>query len=54
MEDAPNGIRSARGAGCHVVMVPDLTGADKELAGLIDGELESLRELPAFLGEMGI
>lgn len=54
VEDAPNGIRSARGAGCHVVMVPDLTGADKELAGLIDGDLESLRELPAFLGEMGI
>lgn len=49
VEDAPNGIRSAKKAGCHVVMIPDLTGPDEELKGMIDAEMESLRDLPGFL-----
>lgn len=34
IEDSPNGIRSAYGAGVRVVMVPDLSGPDEELAGM--------------------
>ena len=34
IEDSPNGIRSAYDAGTRVVMVPDLTGPDVELAGM--------------------
>ena len=34
IEDSPNGIRSAYRAGTRVVMVPDLTGPDEELAGM--------------------
>ena len=52
VEDAPNGLRSALGAGCHVVMVPDLTGAGEELEEKIDGELKNLRDLPGFLERM--
>lgn len=49
VEDAPNGIRSAHGAGCRVVMVPDLTGADRELRQLLEAELPDLSVLPDFL-----
>ena len=31
VEDAPNGVRSAYEAGCHVIMIPDLTGPDQEM-----------------------
>lgn len=49
VEDAPNGLRAARSAGCHVVLVPDLTQADEEQERLIDGQLADLSELPGFL-----
>ncbi len=32
VEDSPNGVNSAFGAGCNVIMVPDLTQPDEELA----------------------
>ena len=32
VEDSPNGVRSAYGAGCKVIMVPDQTEPDEELA----------------------
>lgn len=35
LEDSPNGVRSAAGAGCVTVMVPDLTEPDSELEKLI-------------------
>lgn len=35
LEDSPNGVRSAAGAGCITVMVPDLTKPDGELEKLI-------------------
>ncbi len=35
LEDSPNGIRSAHGAGCLAVMIPDLSGPDEELLELM-------------------
>lgn len=45
VEDAPNGIMSAYGAGLHVVMVPDLTEPDEELMGMISLRANSLDEI---------
>ena len=48
VEDSPNGIRSAYAAGCHVIMVPDLTGPDEELSRMLYacvGSLTDIREL---------
>ena len=33
VEDSPNGVCSAYGAGCNVVMVPDQTEPDEALRG---------------------
>lgn len=52
VEDAPNGVRAAAGAGCHVVMVPDLTATDEELRTMLDGELPDLKGLPDFVRRM--
>lgn len=46
VEDSPNGVRAAAGAGCRVIMVPDLTQPDKELLSVIDEKAESLRDIP--------
>lgn len=48
LEDSPNGVKSAAGAGCVTVMVPDLTEPDAELEKLIFARAESL------FGVMGI
>lgn len=45
LEDSPNGVRSAAGAGCVTVMVPDLTPPDEELRGLIHAEAGSLADV---------
>lgn len=45
LEDSPNGVRSAAGAGCVTVMVPDLTQPDEELLGLIHAKADSLSEV---------
>lgn len=42
LEDSPNGIRSAAGAGCITVMIPDLTEPDSELEKLIYARASSL------------
>lgn len=46
VEDAPNGVRSASAAGCRVIMVPDLTGADGDIRELIEAEAERLDKIP--------
>lgn len=43
-EDSPNGIRSAHSAGCHAVMIPDMTQPDEDILPIIDAVYESLDE----------
>lgn len=45
LEDSPNGVRSAAGAGCVTVMVPDLTQPDEELNGIIRAKADSLLDV---------
>ncbi len=49
VEDSPNGIRAAYGAGCKAVMVPDLSEPGEEIKKLLYGRIDSLGELPALL-----
>lgn len=52
VEDSPNGVKSAYGAGCRVVMVPDLSEPDEELMKMICARADSLSDimdlLPAY------
>ena len=41
-EDSPNGIKSAYSAGCHAIMIPDMTEPDDEIIPLISAVYESL------------
>lgn len=45
VEDAPNGIKSAYGAGLNVIMVPDLTGPDDEIMPMLSAKADSLDEI---------
>ena len=51
VEDSPNGVRSAYGAGCKVIMIPDLTEPDEELAKLLYARLDSLCDIKKLLEE---
>ena len=51
VEDSPNGIRSAYGAGCKVVMVPDLTEPDEELKKMLFARVDSLIDIKRFFEE---
>lgn len=42
LEDSPNGVRAAHGAGCCTIMVPDLTQPDEELRGMIFAKADTL------------
>ena len=41
-EDSPNGIRAAHDAGCHAIMIPDMTQPDDETKPLLSAVYESL------------
>ena len=45
VEDAPNGIRSAYGAGLNVIMVPDLSKPDAELSSMLTYCADSLFDI---------
>lgn len=49
VEDAPNGIRSAYSAGCHVIMVPDLTQPDEEISKMLTAKVDNLAGLLKWL-----
>ena len=43
-EDSPNGIQAAHAAGCHAIMIPDLTPPEDELQPLLSAVYGSLDE----------
>ncbi len=45
VEDSPNGVTSAFGAGCNVIMIPDLTEPDSGLMTMIDRRLDKLEDI---------
>lgn len=49
VEDSPNGIRAASGAGMKAIMVPDLIEPDPELQKLLFKKFTSLSEVLEFL-----
>lgn len=49
IEDSPNGIRSAHGAGMKPIMVPDLIAPDEEMEQLSFGIFHDLIEVKEFL-----
>lgn len=52
VEDSPNGIKSAYGAGMRPIMIPDLTPPDEELKKLLFRQCRDLTELPPILDEL--
>ncbi len=42
IEDSPNGLKSAHDAGCHTIMIPDLTPYDEEVAPYVEWHFDSL------------
>ncbi|MDE5569238.1 MAG: HAD family phosphatase [Ruminococcus sp.] len=41
-EDSPNGIKSAFSAGCHAIMIPDMTQPNDEIIPMLSAVYESL------------
>lgn len=51
-EDSPNGVQSAWSAGCHVMMVPDLTAPTKETKERTEHVVKDLRGLLEILPQL--
>ncbi|WP_035801730.1 HAD family hydrolase [Butyrivibrio sp. FCS014] len=49
VEDSPNGVTSAYGAGCNVIMVPDLTEPDEELSKKLYARVDCLMDIVKLL-----
>lgn len=49
VEDSPNGVRSACGAGLRTLMVPDMIPADEEMRRLSEGIFDDLYRVRDFL-----
>ncbi len=47
-EDSPNGIKAANSAGCHAVMIPDMTPPDEEITPLLDAVYDDLEQAISF------
>ena len=45
IEDSPNGVISASDAGCHTIMVPDLTQPDEELMSRLFRKCDDLEQV---------
>ena len=52
LEDSPAGIRSARAAGCHAVMIPDLDQPDEETLTLLFAKADSLADVVELLKDL--
>ena len=51
VEDSPNGVRSAFKAGCRVVMIPELTEPDDELAPMLFARADSLADVAPLVAQ---
>lgn len=49
VEDSPNGVWSAHGAGCQVIMVPDQTQPDEALEKLLFKALPNLADIAEYI-----
>jgi len=47
-EDSPNGIKAAHSAGCHAIMIPDMTQPDEEIIPLLSAVYDDLEQAIAY------